>query len=103
MRLEGFEPRFGAEVRREPERACSAVGRSSSTSRAPTAGWSSSPAIRGARTGTASTKETRRRSVAFVARLADEHGITLLDVMVFDQEFHWWSLHELTSGTTRWP
>jgi hypothetical protein len=30
------------------------------------------------------------------------HGITLLDVMVFDQEFHWWSLHELTSGTTRW-
>ena len=19
------------------------------------------------------------------------HGITLLDVMVFDQEFHWWS------------
>jgi hypothetical protein len=32
-----------------------------------------------------------------------EHGIVLLDVMVFDQEFHWWSLHELTSGTTRWP
>ena len=31
------------------------------------------------------------------------HGVTLLDVMVFDQEFHWWSLHELTSGTTRWP
>ena len=45
-------------------------------------------------------------ALAFVAlrrRLADEHGITLLDVMVFDQEFHWWSLHELTSGTTRWP
>jgi hypothetical protein len=30
------------------------------------------------------------------------HGITLLDVMVFDQEFHWWSLHELTSGSTAW-
>ena len=29
-------------------------------------------------------------------------GITLLDVMVFDQEFHWWSLHELTSGTLTW-
>jgi hypothetical protein len=24
------------------------------------------------------------------------------DVMVFDQEFHWWSLHELTSGTMTW-
>ena len=31
-----------------------------------------------------------------------ELGITLLDVMVFDQECRWWSLHELTSGTTRW-
>ena len=30
------------------------------------------------------------------------HGVVLLDVMVFDQEFHWWSLHELTSGTTTW-
>jgi hypothetical protein len=30
------------------------------------------------------------------------HSIVLLDVMVFDQEFHWWSLHELTSGTTTW-
>jgi hypothetical protein len=29
-------------------------------------------------------------------------GITLLDVMIFDQEFHWWSLHELTSGKTSW-
>jgi hypothetical protein len=35
--------------------------------------------------------------------LADDHGITLLDVVVFDQELHWWSLHELTSGTTKWP
>jgi hypothetical protein len=32
-----------------------------------------------------------------------EHGVTLLDLMVFDQEFHWWSLHELTTGTTTWP
>jgi hypothetical protein len=30
-------------------------------------------------------------------------GITLLDVVVFNQEFQWWSLHELTSGTTAWP
>ena len=30
------------------------------------------------------------------------HGVSLLDVLVFDQEFHWWSLHEMTSGTTKW-
>lgn len=29
-------------------------------------------------------------------------GVTLLDVVVFDDDFHWWSLHELTSGTTAW-
>ena len=30
------------------------------------------------------------------------HGILLLDVIVFDQAFHWWSLHELTTGSTTW-
>ena len=30
------------------------------------------------------------------------YGITLVDVMVFDQEFHWWSLHELTTGSPTW-
>ncbi|MDZ7678220.1 MAG: hypothetical protein U5K29_06690 [Acidimicrobiales bacterium] len=34
--------------------------------------------------------------------LAD-HGYLLLDSVVFDDELHWWSLHELTSGTTIWP
>lgn len=29
-------------------------------------------------------------------------GITLLDVVIFNEEFQWWSLHELTSGTTAW-
>jgi hypothetical protein len=29
-------------------------------------------------------------------------GVTLLDVVVFDGDFHWWSLHELTSGATAW-
>jgi hypothetical protein len=29
-------------------------------------------------------------------------GIELLDAVVFDDERHWWSMHELTSGTTRW-
>ena len=28
--------------------------------------------------------------------------VALLDVVVFDRQ-HWWSLHELTAGTTRWP
>jgi len=29
-------------------------------------------------------------------------GVNLLDVLVFHQEHRWWSLHELTSGTTAW-
>lgn len=29
-------------------------------------------------------------------------GVTLLDVVVFDEDLHWWSLHELTSGSTAW-
>jgi hypothetical protein len=36
-------------------------------------------------------------------RRLGQHGIALLDVMAFDQDFYWWSLHELTSGTTTWP
>jgi hypothetical protein len=42
---------------------------------------------------------------AFVTlrRRMDELGVTLLDVVVFDQDRHWWSLHELTAGTTTWP
>jgi hypothetical protein len=30
-------------------------------------------------------------------------GVTLVDCMVFDDDGHWWSLHELTSGTLDWP
>ncbi|MGH9212650.1 MAG: hypothetical protein ACRD2C_18575 [Acidimicrobiales bacterium] len=29
-------------------------------------------------------------------------GVGLLDVVIFDDRQHWWSLHELSSGTTRW-
>ena len=29
-------------------------------------------------------------------------GVQLLDAVVFDDEGHWWSMHELTSGTTTW-
>ena len=31
-----------------------------------------------------------------------QFGVTLLDVVVFDEDHHWWSLHELTCGTTMW-
>lgn len=40
--------------------------------------------------------------LALRSGLAD-YDITLLDVVVFDQEFHCWSLHELTTGSTTWP
>jgi hypothetical protein len=29
-------------------------------------------------------------------------GVTLLDVVVLNQENQWWSLHELTTGTVTW-
>ena len=34
--------------------------------------------------------------------LRDALGVELVDVVVFDDEGHWWSLHELTCGTTAW-
>ena len=30
-------------------------------------------------------------------------GLTLVDAVIFDDQCHWWSMHEETSGTTRWP
>ena len=29
-------------------------------------------------------------------------AVRLVDCMIFDDALHWWSLHELTSGSTRW-
>ena len=29
-------------------------------------------------------------------------GICLVDVVIFDRHEHWWSMHELTAGRTRW-
>lgn len=48
---------------------------------------------------------TEGDAAAFVTlrRLLGELGVSLLDVVVFDQERHWWSMHELTTGTTIWP
>jgi len=41
---------------------------------------------------------------AFIALRSSlaQFGITLLDVVIINEEFQWWSLHELTSGTTAW-
>lgn len=33
----------------------------------------------------------------------EDFGVTLLDVVVFDQELHCWSLHEMATGSTTWP
>lgn len=29
-------------------------------------------------------------------------GVTLLDVVIIHDDFKWWSLHEITCGTTAW-
>jgi len=47
--------------------------------------------------------EDDARAFVQLRRALQENGISLLDAVIFDQEFHWWSLHELTSGTTVWP
>ena len=39
-------------------------------------------------------------------RLRDELRsieLLLVDAVVFDDQGHWWSMHEQTCGTTRWP
>jgi hypothetical protein len=30
-------------------------------------------------------------------------GVTLLDVVILNQDNQWWSLHEITTGTPSWP
>lgn len=35
-------------------------------------------------------------------RSMSSFGVSLLDVVIFDDQRHWWSLHQLTSGTDRW-
>jgi hypothetical protein len=30
------------------------------------------------------------------------YGVTLLDIVILNEENQWWSLHELTTGTTTW-
>ena len=47
---------------------------------------------------------TEADAAAFVRvrRVLADLGVHLLDCMVFDDRGHWWSLHELTSGSLRW-
>ena len=42
---------------------------------------------------------------AFMAlrRRVAARGIALVDDIVFDDAFHWWSMQELVSGSTAWP
>ncbi|HXH55957.1 hypothetical protein [Iamia sp.] len=32
----------------------------------------------------------------------ESFGVELVDVVIFDDQCHWWSLHELTTGTASW-
>ena len=47
------------------------------------------------------TEEDARAFLVLREGLA-KHGVTLLDAIVFHEDHRWWSLHELTSGTTQW-
>ena len=59
-----------------------------------------------------SRRDWRRRGIgvteADVAAFIDlrrtlaTYGITLLDDIIVNERFEWWSLHELTAGTTAW-
>ncbi len=39
---------------------------------------------------------------AIVSKHLADVGVRLLDVVVFDDRQHWWSLHEFTTGATEW-
>ena len=42
------------------------------------------------------------RAFGVLRRKLSRVGVDLVDAVVFDDEGRWWSLHELTSGTTAW-
>lgn len=48
---------------------------------------------------------TEADAAAFVrlGKSCARRGVTLLDVVILNQEPRWWSLRELTTGTTAWP
>jgi len=43
-----------------------------------------------------------RAFIELRAHLQDSIAVELVDAVVFDDDGHWWSMHELTSGTTEW-
>lgn len=49
-----------------------------------------------------SVSESDARAFLILRTELHEIGVRLLDAVVFDDAGHWWSLHELTSGTTNW-
>ncbi len=54
------------------------------------------------RCGPIDVTEDDARAFLAIRRTLAERGITLLDAVVLGDDFRWWSLHELTSGTTAW-
>lgn len=46
--------------------------------------------------------EADAAAFAVVERELASLGVHLVDVMVFDDQGHWWSLRELTTGSTSW-
>jgi hypothetical protein len=48
---------------------------------------------------------TEADAAAFVRlqKSCKRRGVTLLDVLILNQEPRWWSLRELTTGSTAWP
>ena len=49
-----------------------------------------------------SVTEADAQAFLTLRRKLARYGITLVDDVVFDDEGHWWSLHELTAGTRAW-
>jgi hypothetical protein len=54
------------------------------------------------RTRGADVTEADAAAFLDLRRTLATYGISLLDDIVVDEQFHWWSLHELTAGTTVW-
>lgn len=46
--------------------------------------------------------EADARAFLTIRRRMGRLGVTVVDAVVFDDEGHWWSMHELTAGTTAW-
>ena len=52
--------------------------------------------------GLASGSKFDARAFLLLREGLANHGVTLLDAIVCHEDHRWWSLNELTSGTTQW-